>query len=178
MEPIKGSEKVFFGDRKADNVRIYLSKPSFDCGWYWGFGYLGNSREHYHLHEYAEKDHHLKLEDGSFKLLTEARNMSMYDALLEDYKLNPDILGPIDRLTSWKFNMYPRLYTFCELALTAYALKEAAEVLGRGGSHMTKNPCAVIIKNPEEVKRINEIVLPTIFNQIAELIEPNLEINQ
>lgn len=170
MESIKGSEKVFFGTRKKDGAPIYLSKPSFDCGWYWSFGYLGNAREHYHLESYAKKDHHLNLEDGSFKLLTEARNISMYDALLEDYSLNPNILGPID-----KFNLYHRLYTFCELALTAYALKEAAEVLGRGGSHMTSNPCAGIIKNPEEVKRINEIVLPAIFNQIAELIEPTWE---
>ena len=80
----------------------------------------------------------------------------MYDALQADYTLN----GKLDSKTLWKF---------CELVLTAYALKETAEVLGRGGSHMTENPCADIIKNKDEVKRINEIVLPAIFNQIEKL---------
>ena len=27
---------------------IYLEKHSFDCGWYWGFGYIGNRRLHTH----------------------------------------------------------------------------------------------------------------------------------
>lgn len=31
------------------NQRIYLSPPSWDCNWYWSFGYLGNSTTHYHL---------------------------------------------------------------------------------------------------------------------------------
>lgn len=29
--------------------RIYLTAPSWDCGWYWGFGYLGNKNCHYHV---------------------------------------------------------------------------------------------------------------------------------
>ncbi len=32
-----------------DNEPIYLSPPSWDCGWYWGFGYLGNRNCHYHV---------------------------------------------------------------------------------------------------------------------------------
>lgn len=28
---------------------IYLSKHSWDCGWYWGFGYIGNGRMHTHF---------------------------------------------------------------------------------------------------------------------------------
>ena len=80
------------------------------------------------------------------------RNQNMYDCLLEDYELNPKIKT--------------HLWTFCELAKTAYALKETAEVLGRGGSHYASNPVTGIIKNPKEVKRINEVVLPAIFNSI------------
>ena len=74
---INGKDKVFFGTRKEDNRRIYISKPPFDCGWYWGFGYLGNSREHYHLSSYAQKTHYFQFADGSHKLLTEKRNKSM-----------------------------------------------------------------------------------------------------
>ena len=55
---------------------------------------------------------------------------------------------------------------------SAYTLKETAETLGRGGSHLTKNPCADIIKNEAEVKRINEIVLPAIFAEIEKILSP------
>ena len=53
------TEKVFLGTVKTtDNDhnlyagdRIYLSKHSFDCGWYWGFGYIGNSNLHCHFNK-------------------------------------------------------------------------------------------------------------------------------
>lgn len=137
---VNGKDKVFFGIDKETKEKIYLTKPSWDCGWYWGFGYLGNKDCHYHLSGYSK-----------------GRNIDMYDALKNDYELNEKI----ER----------NLWEFCELVQTAYTLKEAAEVLGRGGSHYTNNPCKEIIKNEEEVKRINEIVLPAIFNKISELIE-------
>ena len=40
-------EKVLLG--RVDGECIYLSAPSWDCGWYWGFGYLGNRNCHYHI---------------------------------------------------------------------------------------------------------------------------------
>lgn len=138
---INGSKRVFFGIDKETNERIFLTKPSWDCGLYWGFGFLGNKNCHYHLSGYDK-----------------GRNIYMHDALLNDYKLNNSIQN--------------NLWEFCELVKTAYTLKDTAEVLGRGGSHYTTNPCSEIIKNPAEVERINNIVLPSIFNKIAEIIEP------
>ncbi len=140
-------EKNFFGIRKADKSRINITSPTWDCGWYWSFGYLGNKNEHYHLSSYS---------DG--------RNISMYDALLADYELNPILLGNAD-----KFGSFSRLLAFCELSKTAYTLKETAEVLGRGGSHYAQNPCKDIIINKAEVERINKIVLPAIFAEIDKL---------
>ncbi len=63
-----------------------------------------------------------------------------------------------------------KLWVFCELVCTAYALKNTAEVLGRGGSHYTTNPCADVIKNKGEADRINTTVLPKIFDAIHDLI--------
>jgi hypothetical protein len=56
------------------------------------------------------------------------------------------------------------------LVLTAYTLKNTAEVLGRGGSHMTNNPCKDLIINKDEVTRINNIVLPQIFYELYKLL--------
>lgn len=33
----------------ADGQFVYLTKHQWDCGWYWGFGYLGNSKTHFHF---------------------------------------------------------------------------------------------------------------------------------
>ena len=131
--------QYFFGTRKSDNVKVYITLPKWDCGWYWSFGYLGNKREHYHLSSYAN-----------------GRNIDIHDALKNDYDLNPSI----DK----------NLWEFCELALTAYSLKTTAEVLHRGGSQLTSNLCADIIKNPSEVERINKTVLPAIFEKIEEIL--------
>lgn len=134
------STKVKFGVHKASGETIYLTLPTWDCGWYWSFGYLGNRRWHYHLDGFAA-----------------GRNICMHDALLSDYELVPALQA--------------KLWVFCELAQTAYTLKGAAEVLGRGGSHQTTNPCAGVIKNPAEVERINKVVLPAIFAKIQEIFE-------
>lgn len=40
-------EKTLLG--KVNGENIYLYAPKWDCGWYWGFGYLGNNRCHYHV---------------------------------------------------------------------------------------------------------------------------------
>lgn len=40
--------RVFLGT-SIEGQRIYLAPPSWDCNWYWGWGYIGNSNLHYHL---------------------------------------------------------------------------------------------------------------------------------
>ena len=48
-------EKILLGTIRNDfegitsGQKIYLEKHNFDCGWYWGFGYIGNHRLHTHF---------------------------------------------------------------------------------------------------------------------------------
>lgn len=125
----------------VDGENIYLSSPSWDCGWYWGFGYLGNENCHYHL-------------DGI------AKNENLHDGLIKHFGKSFVI-----RIS--------QIWTFAELIKTFYGLKDAAELFGRGGSHLTSNPCQELIKNEFEVKRINEVVLPALFDAIYKLLEEN-----
>ena len=132
-------DKVLIG--KVDDKNIYLSAPSWDCDWYWEFGYLGNNHCHYHV-------------DG----LIEKHNANLFDALKKEFG---------DTLT---IKDDEKLWLFCELMQTAYTLKETAELIGRGGSHYTTNPFAELIKNTAEVERINTKVLPAIFDHIAHAV--------
>jgi len=139
MKNTKFNQKFLLG--RLDNENIYLSAPSWDCGWYWGFGYLGNKNCHYHI-------------DGLMK------DKNLYDGLIDHFG------------NSLKVRKSD-LWTFCELFKTFYSLKETAEVLGRGGSHYTSNPCKDIIINTDEVERINNVVLPAIFDAIFDVLERN-----
>ena len=128
-------ERVYIGT--AHGEKEYLASPSWDCGWYWGFGYLQNKNLHHHVD-------------------TIDKNKNLYDALTEYYG---DSLVLKDE----------KLWTFCELMATFYSLKKTAEVLGRGGSNYTSNPLATLIKNEAEVTRINEVIMPLIFDKIYKL---------
>lgn len=41
----RGGPGLKYGEGEA----IYLKKHSWACGWYWGFGYLGNKDLHFHF---------------------------------------------------------------------------------------------------------------------------------
>jgi len=138
MKTFKKFKRVCLG--KVGGKRIYLSPPSWDCGWYWGFGYLGNKDCHYHVKGLMEKT-------------------NLFDGIKQHFDDGTFVLKQ-DKDT----------WILSELFATFYALRKTAEVLGRGGSHYTSNPCKDIITNKQEVKRINEIVLPAIFDEIYKLL--------
>lgn len=141
MKTLSNYPKILIGKNNKEN--IYLSPPSWDCGWYWGFGYLGNEDCHYHVEGLAKDSN---LFDGFKKHF--GNSLVVRDS---------------------------QLWTLCELFKTFYILKETAEVLGRGGAHYTNNPCKDIIINTDETKRINEIVLPAIFEAIYKILIPAKE---
>lgn len=41
------TDRIYLGSLHRE--RIYLTKHKWDCDWYWGFGYLGNSHNHFHI---------------------------------------------------------------------------------------------------------------------------------
>lgn len=137
-------EKVFFGKNVfSENINLYC--PSWDCGWYWGFGYLGNSNTHYHL-------------NGLGSDTGEAINRNIYDQLLSHFDDEAGIVAYM------KTN--DTLWVFCEIVETIYALKNAAEILERGGSHYTVNPCCDLIRDSSEAERINNIVIPKLIDEM------------
>ncbi len=151
--------KVNFNDKialgKVDGRTIYLSAPKWDCGWYWGFGYLGNKDCHYHV------DGLKKIETyNTEKQCWEYEFVNLFDGFKKHFDKDTFIVTK---------DSY--LWTLCELFSTFYTLKETAEVLGRGGAHYTSNPCQSIIMNKDEANRINTIVIPSILNEIYRILK-------
>lgn len=132
-------KKILIGRHNDEN--IYLTAPSWDCGWYWGFGYLGNKNCHYHI-------------DG----LNKYENINLYDAIKKHFGESLIVKDDKD------------IWTLTELFKTFYDLKTITEVLGRGGSNYSTNPCKELITNTKEVERINKVVLPEIFLAIYKIL--------
>lgn len=148
--------KTFIGQRNGKN--IYLTAPSWDCGWYWGFGYLGNYNCHYHVSGLKTIEKYVKGEDGNFYNTCETVNL--YDGFKRHFDEGTFIVT--DDKDVWQL---------AELFETFYNLRETAEVFGRGGSHYTANPCKNVIIDKELVKRINEVILPEIFDEIYKILD-------
>lgn len=138
----KFEDNIFMGE--SGGLEEYLVAPSWDCDWYWGFGYLQNEGIHHHLDK-------LNKDKNMFDAIKDYYGDTLNDVLKEDKKL----------------------WIFCELMQTFYTLKETAEVLGRGGSHYTTNPIKELITNQKEVERINKIILPALFDEIYKLFNQN-----
>lgn len=47
---------IYLGDTMKYG-RLYLSKHSWDCGWYWRFGYIGNPCYHLHINSLLGIEH-------------------------------------------------------------------------------------------------------------------------
>jgi hypothetical protein len=94
----------------ADGENVWLEKHSWDCGWYWGFGCIGNKNCHFHF------DSLLCINDGKGSVkycasdLFESTNISDSD---------------------W--------WIIRDLFAQAYALRKAAEVYQRTLYHPIKN---------------------------------------
>jgi hypothetical protein len=153
MRTLSNYSKMLLGYN--DNEPIYLRPPSWDCYWYWGFGYLGNKNRHYHV------DGLTKIETYNAEAkATITKSVNLYDGFVAHF-------GNTLRVRK------SDLWTLVELFQTFYTLKKTAEVLGLGGSHYTTNPAKDLIINKDEVERINNIVLPQIFEEIYKILHKN-----
>lgn len=53
-------DKIYLGNTTKYG-KLYLSKHSWDCGWYWAFGYIGNSECHMHIDSLINSDYSINL---------------------------------------------------------------------------------------------------------------------
>ena len=146
------SKKTFLGQNNWEN--IYLSAPSWDFEWYWGFGYLGNKNCHYHV-DGLKKHEIYNFEKKCF----EYEFTNLYDGFKKHFGETFIIKRDSD------------IWVLAELFQTFYSLRETAEILGRGGCHYTNNPVKGIIENKTECDRINNVVLPAVFDSIYKILE-------
>lgn len=144
---------VYLLGKDKDGIKYWLEQGTFDCGWYWGIGYIETYQQNWTPSKARDINSHQHFNGLFFN-----RNKNGYDAFKEFFTETT--------LTD------KEIWQLVELMKTAYTMREYSDTLHRGGAHYTTNPCQDIIKNEEEYKRINEIVIPAILAEVYELLSP------
>ena len=110
--------------------KVYLQKASYDCDWYFGFGYIAvfekNRSEqstHTHWDSYFTGSSHVQPEDITEKLAE----------------------TPFSKKELW---------ILCDLMKTFYSLKETSGVYNRGNSHLTGETHGML-KNEEMKQQVD-----------------------
>ena len=142
---------IYLLGRDADGVNYWLEEASWDCGWYWGFGYVETytNNKYPHLSRDIKSHQHF---DGLF--LKGAIFDSFKELLVET---------PLSDKEIWKL---------LELIDTFYTLRESADFFKNGGSHISANPLMFELKNEKIYNNINQELLPHVFKEIYKLLSP------
>lgn len=145
-----GKDLYLLGMDKT-GVYYWLEQAKFDCGWYWGLGYV----ETYTNNKNPER-------------AKDINSHQHFDSLF--------FSGPSHGFDNFKnfFTKTPlsdaEIWQLMEIMKSLYTAREFSDMIYRGGAHYTKNPCTDIIKNSEEYKRINESVIPSLLNKLYEIL--------
>jgi len=133
-----------------DGIRYWLSAPSWDCNWYWGFGYVSTYIRNSVPDCAKDLDSHQHI-DSSFLDTSNLYDSSKFASTVFDEK------------TGWILS---------ELFNEFYILKKTAELYHMGGAHITTSPLQDLLKNPEQENHINKVLIPAITAKIIELLTP------
>lgn len=147
-----GREAYLLG-RDKEGINYYLQRESWDCDWYWGFGYV----ETYMNNEHPERSRDIESHQHFDSLFFNNRKMC-YDLFNEFF-----VETPFTDKEIWLLLEYMK---------TAYSLINAAGLFYIGGSHITTGLSKVsdIITRPDLNDEINKKMLPVLFEAIREIV--------
>ena len=141
-----GKKYYLLGRRKEDNEKVWLEQGKFDCEWYWGIGYVEIFNKRYtNINEHTH-----------FDSLFLKGNKCCYDLFKEYFSELT-----INDTELWKL---------LEDMSTIYNLRNYSDMIYRGGSHITTNTFKDEIKNEEEYKRINTLLIPKILDEVYKIL--------
>ena len=134
---------------KHNGNKVYLAKPRWDCGWYWGFGYLEAYTNNNNPHLSRDISCHTHV--SSF-----GKDTNLHDAFAEFKELT---------MTD------DELWEFCDLMKSFYTLSAAAELFKGGCSNYSSKGKIDEMLLPDYVKNINQVILPKLFERVLNLLK-------
>ena len=148
-------KKIYLLGKDTEGVKYWLEEASWDCNWYYGFGYI----ETYTNNNFPEKSRDINShEHYDTKILKNGFTPEEFKKIFPETPLNNSEI--------WKLN---------ELMETFYTLKKYHAMLHTGGSHVTTNSISKFLKNDAEYERLKNIVFPALFEKIYTILSPEEE---
>jgi len=132
-------------------INYYLESAKFDCGWYWGLGYVVT----YSNNSNPERSRDINSHSHFDSMFLNGKNcINSFNELFVKSPFNDN-----------------EKYKLWEIMKSLYTLREYSDMLDIGGSHITTNPQKELIKNDAEYNRINKVVIPELLKSLYELLE-------
>lgn len=168
MKALARPFKVYLGSVKKHPESIFLNGFSWDCDWYWGGGYLGNSRCHFHF-------------DGAF-LDTPDRRGHPLGNFVTPWDKDPGEGAVVLRngcsvwenistfLDNTPEHISANWWRIKELYKQFYALKSAAETFRYGG-HCTSEGRAEAEINLDMAEKINLHIGRVIIPEVCKVLQ-------
>ena len=149
-----------------DGKKFWLEAPRWECGWYWGFGYIETytNNDPKHAEDIDSHQHYNSLcflKPEVYDYEKQAFVVKEYVHILSDH---PDVAQCV--LTK------PEQWLLSDLMKTAYTLKQVAKLYRHGNSYLTSHEKTPLLKRPDREQEINEVELPAVFAAITELVKP------
>lgn len=146
-------KNIYLLGKDKNGVKYWLEEASFNCGWYWGFGYI----ETYTNNNNPEKARDINSHQHFKGLFLKANIFESYKNFFAETTLNDDEI--------WKLLSYMKEF---------YIIREYSDLL-YSGNHIISEAKNIKLEeneeeNKKEYKRINEILLPELFEKIYSLL--------
>ena len=145
-------KKIWLLGKDEDGINYWLEEPSWDCGWYWGFGYI----ETYTNNRNPE-------------LARDIQSHSHFDYMF--------MRGPECTRDNFKkfFKETPltddEIWELVDYMKTFYTLKDTAELFKHGYSWQTSKAKIDQLQSEEQQDLVNKVWLPEVFKRITAIFE-------
>lgn len=145
--------KHYLLGRDHEGQNVWLEKESWDCDWYWGFGYLHTYTNN--KHPRYSKDINMHTHFDSTFLKGPKCSQEMFENFFAETVLTKD-----------------EMWILCDLMMTYYTLRKTAELFRHGYSWQTSKAKIDCLKSEEQEQHINKVLLPEVFKKIELLLSP------
>ena len=136
-----------------DSEYVWLEKESWDCGWYWGFGYLHTFTNNRQPERSRDLSAHFHF-DSTF-LNGPDCSKDMFKNYFTETVLTDD-----------------EMWILCDLMMTYYTLKKTAELFKHGYSYQTQKAKIEKVQSETHYDLVNKVWLPEVFKKIEQLLTP------
>ena len=159
-----GKNKKYLMGKNQNGEKVWLETPSWDCSWYWGFGYLTTKNSHTHVDGLTGRHEYYDTEKQCHRLSSEYIH-NIYDS--------PKLVETtFTQNEGWELS---------ELFKEFYLLKDMAEYTHRSPAscNLTTSPVTQDpVKMAQWHKEINEVMIPLITAEILRILTPESELEE